>query len=204
MPTPTAAPGTGESPATPPPGGSPPASGLSGGTSAAPPMIPTPSGPVTPPPLTSSPPPQPSRSGLRMPTMGPRPVRKAARRTRVVLRSVSPLSVFKLSLVFYFCVMLIVYLALLIVYVILSAAGAIDAFGRVLGNLFAKGNSTLGPTPVHIDGRLVFTYLFVAGCVFTVVWSLVTMFMAFLYNLTSDIVGGVEITLAQKPPRSDR
>jgi hypothetical protein len=155
-------------------------------------------------PPAGSTPPSTGRSGFRLPSMGPRPVRKAARRTRVVVRSVSPLSVFKLSLVFFFCVMLIVYLALLIVYVILSAAGAIDAFGRVLGNLFAKGNSTLGATPVHIDGRLVFTYLFIAGCVFTVVWSLVTMFLAFLYNLTSDIVGGVEVTLAQKPPRAER
>jgi hypothetical protein len=140
---------------------------------------------------------------LRMPIVSQRPARKAARRTRVVIRSVSPLSVLKLSLVFYFCVMLILYFALLIVYMILSAAGAIEAFGRVLGNLFAKGNSTLGPTPVHIDGRAVFTWLFIAGCVFTVVWSLINVFLAFLYNLTSDIVGGVEVTLAQKPPRAN-
>jgi hypothetical protein len=143
------------------------------------------------------------KPGLRLPTMPQRPARKAARRTRVVIRSVSPLSVLKLSLVFYFCVMLILYFALLIVYMILSAAGAIEAFGRVLGNLFAKGNSTLGPTPVHIDGKLVFTYLFIAGCVFTLVWSLINVFLAFLYNLTSDIVGGVEVTLAQKPSRGN-
>ena len=149
-----------------------------------------------------SPPPT-GRVSSRMPVVSPRPARKAARRTRVVVRSVSPLSVLKLSLVFYFCVMLIVYFALLIVYMILSAAGAIDAFGRVLGNLFAKGNSTLGPTPVHINGGLVFTYLFIAGCVFTLAWSLINVFLAFLYNLTSDIVGGVEVTLAQKPSRDN-
>jgi Transmembrane domain of unknown function (DUF3566) len=145
-----------------------------------------------------------TRPSFRLPAMSQHPERKAARRTRVVIRSVSPLSVLKLSLIFYFCVMLIVYFALLIVYMILSAAGAIDAFGRVLGNLFAKGNSTLGPAPVHIDGKAVFTVLFLAGCVLTVVWSLINVFLAFLYNLTSDIVGGVEVTLAQKPPRGDR
>ena len=42
---------------------------------------------------------------------------------------------------------------------------------------------------MHIDGKLVFTYLFIAGCVFTVAWSLINVFLAFLYNLTSDIVG---------------
>jgi hypothetical protein len=144
------------------------------------------------------------RPGLRMPSVADRPTRKAARRTRVVIRSVSPLSVLKLSLIFYFCVMLIVYFALLILFMILKAAGAIDAFGRVLGNLFAKGNSTLGPAPVHINGGVVFTYLFIAGCVFTVAWALINVFLAFLYNLTSDIVGGIEVTLAQKPSRGNR
>ena len=33
------------------------------------------------------------------------------------------------------------------------------------------------------------------------VWSLVNLFVAFLYNLISDIVGGIEVTLAQKPSR---
>ena len=47
--------------------------------------------------------------------------RRASRRTRVVVRKVGPLSVLKFSLIFYFCVMLIVYLALLIIYIVLSA-----------------------------------------------------------------------------------
>jgi hypothetical protein len=31
-----------------------------------------------------------------------------------------------------------------------------------------------------------------------VVWSLINLMVAFLYNLISDVVGGVEITLAEK------
>ena len=62
--------------------------------------------------------------------------RRAARRTRVVVRKVGPLSVLKFSLVFYFCVMLIIYLALLIIWVVLSAAGGIDALARLLGQVF--------------------------------------------------------------------
>ena len=127
--------------------------------------------------------------------------RKATRRTRVVLRKVGPLSVFKFSLLFYLCVMLIVYFALLIIYIILSAGGAIDSLAKVLGYVFGSGDSTSGPTPVVIDGKKVFTWLFIAGLVFTVIWSVINVFVAFLYNLISDIIGGVEIMLAEKPQR---
>jgi hypothetical protein len=38
-----------------------------------------------------------------------------------------------------------------------------------------------------------------SGIVFVVVWSAITVFVAMLYNLISDIIGGVEVTLAEKP-----
>ena len=145
-------------------------------------------------PSTGLPPPATSR-----PTS--RPARRPARRTRVVVRRVAPLSVLRFSLIFYFCVMLIVYFALLIIYLILSAAGAMDSFAKLLGEIFGNGTSTLGAEPLEINGGAVFTVLFVAGCVWTVVWSLITVFVSFLYNLVSDIVGGVEVTLAEKPQR---
>ena len=107
----------------------------------------------------------------------------------------------KFSLLFYFCVMLIVYFALAIIYLILSAAGAMDSLSRVLGYVFGSGTSTLGPQKISINGGAVFTWLFIAGCVFVVVWSLVNVFVAFLYNLISDIVGGIEVTLADRSSR---
>jgi Transmembrane domain of unknown function (DUF3566) len=127
------------------------------------------------------------------------PPKKATRRTQVVIRRVGPWSVLKFSLIFYFCVMLILFFALLIIYLVLSAAGSIDSLSKVLGYVFGNGTSTLGPTPVKIDGRAVFTWIFFAGLVFTVVWSLINVFVAFLYNLISDILGGIEVTLAEKP-----
>jgi Transmembrane domain of unknown function (DUF3566) len=151
------------------------------------------------PPRTTTPAPAPVPPSPR--TMRPTSTRKAVRRTRVVIRRVSPLSVLKFSVIFYFCVMLIVFFALLIIYIVLSAAGAMDSFAKVLGWVFGNGTSTLGPEPVKINGGEVFTILFIAGCVWTVVWSVITVFLVFLYNLISDIVGGIEVTLAEPPPR---
>ncbi|MGZ5288604.1 MAG: DUF3566 domain-containing protein [Actinomycetota bacterium] len=131
-----------------------------------------------------------------------RPVRQGARRTRVVVRRVGPLSVLKFSLIFYFCVMLIVFFALAIIYAVLSAAGAMEEIGKLLGYFFGTGEAgTRDPEPIAINGGAVFTWLFIGGLVFTVVWSVINVFVAFLYNLISDIVGGIDVTLAEKPPR---
>jgi hypothetical protein len=132
--------------------------------------------------------------------------RRGVRRTRVEVRRVGPLSVLKFSLIFYFCVFLVIYLALAIIWAILSASGVIDSLEQLLGTIFPSGKglsptqqvSTGRPQPIAIDTGQVFTWLFFAGCVGVAVWSLINVFVAVMYNLISDIVGGVEVTLADR------
>ncbi len=117
--------------------------------------------------------------------------RSAPRRTRVVVRKVGPLSVLKVSLIFYFCTMLVVFLGLVFLYSALSAVGVIDHIESTLAD-FNNENA------FSIDSVWIFQRLFVAGCAMVVIWSLINVVLTFLYNLISDIVGGVEITLAEK------
>ncbi|MDQ4107852.1 MAG: DUF3566 domain-containing protein [Actinomycetota bacterium] len=132
--------------------------------------------------------------------------RRGIRRTRVEIRRVGPLSVLKFSLIFYFCVFLVIYLALAIIWAILSASGVIYSLEQLLGTIFPSGKglsptqqvSTGRPQPIAIDTGQVFTWLFFAGCVGVAVWSLINVFVAVMYNLISDIVGGVEVTLADR------
>ena len=101
---------------------------------------------------------------------------------------------------------LVVYLALAIIWVILSASGVIDSLEQLLGTIFPSGTglsptgqvSTRGAAPIQIDSGQVFTWLFFAGCVGVVIWSFINVFVAVMYNLISDIVGGVEVTLADR------
>lgn len=126
------------------------------------------------------------------------------RRTRVVIRQVAPLSVLKTSLIFYFCVWLIVFLALVIIYMLMSAVGAIDSLEKLLGLFFSPPGediSTRGATPIEINEGVVFTWLFFGGAAMTAIWALLNVLAAFLYNLISDVVGGVEVTLAERRPR---
>jgi Transmembrane domain of unknown function (DUF3566) len=113
------------------------------------------------------------------------------RQTRVVIRKVGPWSVFKFSLLFYFCIMLVILLALGLLYSVLGAMGALESVTSFLRDLFSDKTFA-------IHGDWIFTRLTVVGVAMVVLWSAINVFVAFLYNLISDVVGGVEVTLAER------
>jgi hypothetical protein len=110
---------------------------------------------------------------------------------RVVIRKVGPWSVFKLSLFFYFCIMLVVLGAFTMLYLVLGAIGALDSVTRLIRDLFADQS-------FKINGGWLLARAFVVGLAMVVLWSLINVFVTFLYNLISDVIGGVEVTLAEK------
>ena len=48
-----------------------------------------------------------------------------------------------------------------------------------------------------IDGGWLFIRALFLGLAWVVIWSLVNMFLALLYNLIADVVGGIKVTLAE-------
>jgi hypothetical protein len=120
------------------------------------------------------------------------------RRTRVTVRRFGLFSVFRFSVLFSFCMMLVVWLALLMIFLVLQAAGVMDTVANWIGCLLHTPEGTKECTPAVIDGGKIFAWLFVAGCGFALVWSGLAVFIGLLYNLISDILGGVEVMLAEK------
>jgi hypothetical protein len=120
------------------------------------------------------------------------PVRRGVpRRIRVQVRKIGPWSVLKLSLLFYFCLMLVVLLGLGILWAVVDALG-------VLGKIEELLNSVgFGPN-FQFNGGAIFRQLFFIGLISVVVWSALTVFVVFLYNLISDLVGGIELTLTER------
>jgi len=108
-----------------------------------------------------------------------------------VIRKISPWSVFKMSVIFYLCVMLVLLGAGMILYGMLGAIGALDSTTRLIRDLFAEETFV-------INGGWLFSRGLMFGLLMVVVWSLINVFVVFLYNLISDLVGGVEITLAER------
>ncbi len=115
-------------------------------------------------------------------------------RVRVVVRRIEPLSLLKFSLLFYFCVMLIFLFGMGILYGVLGALGVLESLASFIGGLYGDDN-------FQFNGGWIFTWLFVLGIIGVVAWSLINVCVAFLYNLVSDIVGGVQITLDDRSGR---
>lgn len=112
----------------------------------------------------------------------------------LVVRRIEPWSVLKFSLVYYFCVMLIFLVALFILYLIMAALGILDSLAELLqGGAFGSRKEGF-----QFNGYWIFSRLFVVGVVGVLLWSLVKVVIAILYNRVSDVVGGIQITMAQK------
>lgn len=115
------------------------------------------------------------------------------RRSRLAIRKFDPVTVFRFSIVFQFCAMLIGLLAFGLVYVALRAVGAIGKLEQTIGD-------TIG-SEFGISGGKILFYGFIVGCIWTVASSVVMTFGAFLYNLIADVVGGVELIVVERDDR---
>lgn len=111
------------------------------------------------------------------------------RRGRLAIRKIAPFAVLKFSLVFYFCMLLIMLLGTAIIFATLKAFGVIDSFEKLLRDL---------DLTVTISGGVIFRWFFLIGLLGTVVFSAITTFMAFLYNLIADVVGGIELLVTER------
>jgi len=114
-----------------------------------------------------------------------------SRQAKVVLRKVGPWSVLKISFLFYLCVMAVIIGAMMILYAILGAIGALDSLTRLIRDLFADQS-------FQIHGGWLFSRGLSIGLALVVLWTLINVFIVFLYNLLSDVVGGIEVTLSER------
>jgi hypothetical protein len=116
---------------------------------------------------------------------------KASRQARVMIRKVRPWSVLKVSFFFYLCVWAVILGAMVILYGVLAAIGALDSATKLIRELFADKTFV-------INGDWLFSRGITIALGMVVLWTLINVFVALLYNLISDIVGGVEVTLSER------
>jgi hypothetical protein len=113
-----------------------------------------------------------------------------ARRVRKVVRRIDPLSVLKLSFVFYLCLFVIVVIAGLLLWsMAVNAGDTIDNLESFIVDIgFEDFEFVAGDL---LRGLLVF------GAVLVVVGTVVTTLLAILFNLISDLVGGIRYTVIE-------
>jgi Transmembrane domain of unknown function (DUF3566) len=134
----------------------------------------------------------------------PRKTGPPARRVRVQIRRVSPWSVLKLSLILYACLLVVILVGMTILYAILSSLGVIDTFEELLTSVWGPGEGDVATGPndpvtlFEINPGYLFRIMFLIGSISTALWAAFTMFLALLYNLIADLVGGIEVTLVER------
>src|SRR4051794_22895756 len=114
-----------------------------------------------------------------------------SRQARVVIRKVRPWSVLKVSFFFYLCVMAVILGAFVILYGVLGAIGALDSVTKLIRDLFADQS-------FQIHGDWLFTRGVAVAFAMVILWTLINVFVTLLYNLISDVVGGIEVTLSER------
>ncbi len=120
------------------------------------------------------------------------------RRTRVTVRRFGLLSVFKFALIFSVCMMVVLWLALMLIFFALQAAGVTDTISYWVGCVINDAEGTKRCVAAGIDGVRLFSTLFGVGLVMAAASAILWTFIALIYNLIADIVGGVEVVLAEK------
>jgi len=167
--------------ATSPPMGVPPATrrepGMDHGQTAplAPPPIAPPSGQVSAP--------------SRVPPTS-RPVMVQGRRVRHVIQQIDPWTVLRLSILFYLCVLLVLLVAGVVLWNIASAFGVLHNFEKFIRQLFDLQSFKLHPS-VALEAFAI------GGVLLVLLGTALNVIAAFLYNLISDVAGGIQVTISE-------
>jgi len=110
-------------------------------------------------------------------------------RRRVTIRRLDPWSVLKLSVIFYFCTLLVVMLAITLLWAVIRELGLVETLTEFLATL---------QIIVELNAPNIARATFLIGLLSVVVLSGLNVFLCFLYNLVADLIGGLRMTLAEE------
>ncbi|REH49890.1 transmembrane protein DUF3566 [Kutzneria buriramensis] len=139
-------------------------------------------GPTTPPRGTAAP------TALRRPGRGPR-------RASLQIKRVDPWSVLKLALVLGFAMFLVWMVAVGVLYSVLGGMNVWTKLNGTYNDLVQGGDNSGGDL---ISAGRVFGIAAVVGLVNVILFTAMATVSAFIYNVSADLAGGVEVTLSER------
>ena len=122
---------------------------------------------------------------------------RGPRRARLQLRHIDTWSALKISLVLSIALFFIWMVAVAVLYGVLSALGVFDTLNDLFGQLGSASGSKGGGGDVITPG-LVLGGAAVIGAINIVLMTALCTVGTFIYNLCSDLVGGLELTLSER------
>lgn len=119
------------------------------------------------------------------------------RRSRLVIRRVDPWTILKFSGLLYFSMYFVLVVAGIVLWLAATASGVRGNIESFIGELIASDNFQFK------SGQVLRASVF-GGAILVVVGSLANVLMAVLFNLISDIAGGIGISVEERQPRVRR
>ncbi|HEV7208218.1 MAG TPA: DUF3566 domain-containing protein [Mycobacteriales bacterium] len=116
--------------------------------------------------------------------------RPVPRRARLTLTRIDPWSVLKAALIFATCLFVVWMIAVIVLFSILAGAGVFNSINQTLSDVLG--------THLSFAGAGIIGGAAVLGAFNVVLLSALATVGAFAYNITAALVGGLEVTLAER------
>ncbi|GAA0270521.1 DUF3566 domain-containing protein [Actinomadura nitritigenes] len=124
---------------------------------------------------------------------------KPARKAQLQLARLEPWSVMKFSFVMSLVCFVVLVVAVVVLYVILSGLGVFDAISDTVNSLTKQQGDTTGGVDAGnwFSFARVFGYTVLVGALNVLLITALSTVGSVIYNLAADLVGGVEVTLKE-------
>jgi hypothetical protein len=149
--------------------------------------------------------PEASGAQRRPMTVGTAPItRKKGRRARLTVKRIDPWTTLKFSFVYGLAGMIVLLVSVVVLYGIVDAMGVITSLRAFINDV---GTSSVGTTSTTTASSSLIVWLtfsrvmlvaIVIGLINVVLFTAFATLTAFIYNVCTDIVGGIEVTLAER------
>lgn len=125
---------------------------------------------------------------------------RGPRRARLRLKRVDPWSVMKFSFAVSIVLFIVMVVATTVLYIALDAMGVFDTVNDMLQMLMGTNadEAAGGAAPFRITAKGVIGAAALLGVVNMVLFTALATLGSFIYNVCADLVGGVEVTLAER------
>ncbi|MGV1036492.1 MAG: DUF3566 domain-containing protein [Candidatus Nanopelagicales bacterium] len=127
---------------------------------------------------------------------GAAPAAAGPRQARLYLTRLDPWTVMKTAFVVSLGLAIVVIVATVLLWTLLSLTGTFDSINQTLNDVGGSGSSSLDVSSFLSFGRIMGFALLLAAFEIVLTSALATV-VAAIYNITVDFTGGVEVTLSE-------
>ena len=122
--------------------------------------------------------------------------RPRVRRVSRVIRDIDPWSVFKVGLVFHLVLYFVVLISLVLLWNVAESTGTIENVENFM--------ESFGWESFSFDGGALFKNLWVLGLFMVILFTGLWVLIATIFNLITDLVGGVRVTVLEEEVRASK